>query len=176
MSRGGRARRVGVGRRRAAAPFWEPSHEPVPHPVPQPEPPEIESCTVDALQEDGLLLRGPRGGLELLPFREIEKIAVAGITASPRPYLVLDLVLHQGLGQPRRVERLLSTGLDPRGLLGRPELSGLEAFRQFVKTIADGAAATVSPAGVLAPGAPIPMFASLEAYEGEALAPLCRAP
>ncbi|OYW07232.1 MAG: hypothetical protein B7X11_00180, partial [Acidobacteria bacterium 37-65-4] len=51
-------------------PFWEPPHEPVPRPVPQPEPPEIESCTVDTLQEDGLLLHGPRGGLELLPFRE----------------------------------------------------------------------------------------------------------
>ncbi|OYW00239.1 MAG: hypothetical protein B7Z61_13545 [Acidobacteria bacterium 37-71-11] len=85
-------------------------------------------------------------------------------------------MLQEGLGQPRRVERLLSTGLDPRGLLGRPELSGLEAFRQLVKTIADGAGAMVWPEAVLVPAAPIPMFASLEAYEKEALAPLCRAP
>src|SRR5664280_1883431 len=157
-------------------PFREPPHEPVPQPVPQPEPPEIESCTVDTLQEDGLLLHGPRGGLELLPFREIEKIVVAGIAASPRPFLVLDLLLQPGLGQPRRVERLLSTAIDPRGLLGRPDLSGLEAFRQVVKAIADGGGAMVWPEAVLVPVAPIPMFASLEAYEGEALAPLCRAP
>lgn len=157
-------------------PFREPPHEPVPQPVPQPEPPEIESCTVDTLQEDGLLLHGPRGGLELLPFREIEKIVVAGIAASPRPFLVLDLLLQPGLGQPRRVERLLSTAIDPRGLLGRPDLSGLEAFRQVVKAIADGGGAMVWPEAVLVPAAPIPMFASLEAYEGEALAPLCRAP
>ena len=156
-------------------PSWERPRESVPQPAPVTETPEIESCTVDGLQADGLLLRGPQGGPELLPFREIEKIVVAGIAASPRPFLVLDLLLQPGLGQPRRVERLLSAALDPRGLLGRPELSGLEAFRQFVKTIDDGAAATVSPAGVLAPGAPIPMFASLEAYERDALAPLCRA-
>ena len=157
-------------------PFWEPPQEPEAQPAPPPEAPEIESCTVDGLQESGLLLRGPRGGSELLPFQEIEKIAVAGIAASPRPFLVLDLLLQPGLGQPPRVERLLSTTLDPRGLLGRPDLSGLEAFRQVVKAIADGGTATVWPEAVLAPAAPIPMFASLEAYEREALAPLCLAP
>ncbi len=157
-------------------PFWEPPQEPEARPAPPPEAAEIESCTVDGLQEGGLLLRGPRGGSELLPFQEIVKIAVAGIAASPRPFLVLDLVLQPGLGQPLRVERLLSTTLDPRGLLGRPDLSGLEAFRQVVKAIADGGTATVWPEAVLVPAAPIPMFASLEAYEREALAPLRQAP
>ncbi len=156
-------------------PFWEPQ-EPEARPAVPAEAPEVESCTVDGLQADGLLLRGPQGGSELLPFQEVEKIAVAGIAASPRPYLVLDLLLQQWLGQPRRVERLVSTALDPRGLLGRPDLSGLEAFRQVVKAIADGGRATVWPEAALAPGAPFPMFGSLEAYEREALAPLCRAP
>ena len=157
-------------------PFWEPPQEAEARPAPPPETPEIESCTVDGLQEGGLLLRGPRGGSELLPFQEIEKIAVAGIAASPRPFLVLDLLLQPRLGQPLRVERLLSTTLDPRGLLGRPDLSGLEAFRQVVKAIADGGTATVWPEAMLTPAAPIPMFASLEAYEREALAPLYLAP
>ncbi len=170
VARGGAEAVVGEGTAPAVAlppppPFWEP-----------PQAPEIESCTVDCLQADGLLLRGPAGGAELLPFREIEKIAVAGIASTPRPYLVLDLLLQPGLGQPRRVERLLSTALDPRALLGRPEMSGLEAFRHLVQAIADGAGAPVSPAAVLAPGATVPMFASVEAYERDALTPLCQAP
>ncbi|TAM48792.1 MAG: rhomboid family intramembrane serine protease [Acidobacteria bacterium] len=156
--------------------FWEPPPEPEPPPDAAPEVPEIESCTVDGLQEDGLLLRGPQGASELLPFDDVEAVSVAGISASPRPFLVLDLLLRPGPGRTQRVERLLSTTLDPRGLLGRPDLSGLEAFRQLVGAIAAGGVATVAPAAVLAPGAPFPMFPSLEAYERDALTPLLQAP
>ncbi len=49
--------------------------------------------------------------------------------------------------EARRVERLLSTAVDPRGLLGRPDLSGLEAFRQVVRAIAAGGGAAVCAGG-----------------------------
>ncbi len=131
---------------------------------------EVEICGIKGLESEGLLLRGARGASELLPFDEVEAVSVAGIAASPRPFLVLDLILRRAAGQPRRVQRLLSHSFDPRAVLGRPDLSGLDAFRLLVKTIADGAGAPVWPTGVLEPSGRIPTLAGLEAYERDALA------
>jgi len=96
---------------------------------------------------------------------------VAGIAAKPKPFLVLDLLLARSEGQPRRVERLLSTEFDPRHLVGRLDMSGLDAFREVVKVIADGAGAQVFPSGLLAPSTRIPTFETLDAYERVELGP-----
>ncbi len=133
---------------------------------------EVEECAAEALQADGLLLRGAQGGADLLPFATVEKIAVAGITAAPRPFLVLDLLLPRAPGQPRRVQRLLSTQFDPRRLTAKPNLPPLDAFRHLVRTIATASGAEVWPPTVMVPSERIPTFPSLEAYEREALAPL----
>jgi hypothetical protein len=140
------------------------AHEPAGH--------EVEECALDTVQPEGLMIRGAAGGPELLPFVEIEKVCVAGITGSQRPYLVLDLVLHASHGAPRQVERFLSSQFDPRHLIGRPDLPPLEAFRELVRTIAQGSNAAVTPPTILAPSAKIPTFASLEVYESEVLAAL----
>lgn len=139
------------------------AHEPGGH--------EVEECALEIVQPEGLMLRGVVGGPELLPFDEVEKVCVAGITGGQRPYLVLDLVLRASPGRPRTVERLLSSQFDPRHLIGRPELPPLEAFRELVRTIAEAAHAKLVPDTVLAPSAKIPIFASIEAYEREVLTP-----
>jgi membrane associated rhomboid family serine protease len=131
---------------------------------------EIEVCTLEALESEGLLLRSARGASELLPFAEVEAVSVAGVAASPRPFLVLDLVLRRAPEEPRRVQRLLSHSFDPRAVLGRPDLSGLDAFRLMVRTIAEGAGAPVWPVDVLEPSGRIPTFPSVEVYERDALA------
>ncbi len=163
-----------------AAPFEDvfplPSADEVP-PAPgplaigQPAPLEVEECTIESLQEEGLMLRGAEGSPELLPYDEVEKIAVAGITTGERPYLVLDLVLRRGAGRSRRVERLVSTHLDPRHLLGRTDLAPLAAFRELVRTIAEGARAQMLPATLLVPTEKIPTFTTVDDYEREVLVP-----
>ena len=153
--------------------FWETPPRESPSPAESPAASAIETCNVEALQPDGLLLRGGQGGSELLPYADIEKLVVAGIAAKPRPFLVLDLLLARAEGKPRRVIRLLSTEFDPRRLIGRSDLNGLDAFREVVKTVADGAGAQVFPSGLLAPSTAIPTFQTLDAYEREGLVLRC---
>jgi membrane associated rhomboid family serine protease len=166
----------------------EPPHEVVEEPgsvvftdTPAPEAPaaavsdpvgrEVEACSLEAVQPEGVMLRGLEGGSELLPFVDVERVCVAGIAGSERPYLVLDLVLHASAGKPRKVERMLSSQFDPRHLIGRPDLPPLQAFRELVRTIAEAAHAEVTPATLLVPSAKIPTFGSIEAYEREILTP-----
>jgi membrane associated rhomboid family serine protease len=163
----------GVGRGETGSPVFEGALDRLEAP-PSAEAlgPSVEVCALETVQPDGVMLRDPAGGCELLPFVEVEKIAVAGIAGSERPYLVLDLLLHRLPGERRRVERLVSTQFDPRKILARPDLPPLQAFRELVRTIAEGAHAAVTPATLLVPSAPIPTFASVEDYEREVLAPL----
>jgi membrane associated rhomboid family serine protease len=138
----------------------------------EPAGPVMEECALETVQPEGLMLRGLVGGPELVPYVEVERICVAGVTGSPRPYLILDLVLHASPGHPRTVERLVSSQFDPRHLIGRPDLHPLEAFRELVHIIAQASHAEVSPATLLVPSAKIPTFPSVEAYESEILRPL----
>jgi hypothetical protein len=133
------------------------AHEPAGH--------VVEECALEAVQPEGLMLRGLVGGPELLPFVEVEKLCVAGIAGSQRPYLVLDLVLHLSPGQPRTVERLVSSQFDPRHLIGRLDLPPLEAFRELVRIIAEASHAEVMPPTLFVPSAKVPTFASVEDYE-----------
>jgi hypothetical protein len=133
---------------------------------------EVEVCSLETIQPEGVMLRGLEGGSELLPFVDVERVCVAGIAGSERPYLVLDLVLHASAGKPRKVERMLSSQFDPRHLIGRPDLPPLQAFRELVRTIAEAAHAEVTPATLLVPSAKIPTFGSIEAYEREILTPV----
>jgi len=154
--------------------FWEVAAE---HAAPAAQSsgtPEVEPCAVEALQADGLLLRGFEGGSDLLPFTDVSKIVVAGIEAAPKPFLVLDLVLAATRWAPMRVERLLSTELDPRQLVGRPDLKGMDAFRELVRAIAAGSGAPVLPVPIHEAALPVPVFGTVEAYETEALFPACR--
>jgi membrane associated rhomboid family serine protease len=150
-----------------------PAPETPPAMVSDPVGPEVEVCSLEAVQPEGVMLRGLEGGSELLPFVDVETVCVAGIAGSERPYLVLDLVLHASAGRPRKVERMLSSQFDPRHLIGRPDLPPLQAFRELVHTIAQTAHAEVTPPTVLVPSAKIPTFGSIEAYEQEVLMPVC---
>jgi membrane associated rhomboid family serine protease len=132
----------------------------------------VEECALETVQPEGLMLRGLVGGPELLPFVEVEKVCVAGITGSQHPYLVLDLVLHPSPGQPRTVERLLSSQFDPRHLIGRLDLPPLEAFRELVRIIAETSHAEVTPPTLFVPSAKIPTCASMESYERDILSSL----
>ena len=149
-----------------------PAPETPPTMLSDPVGPEVEVCSLEGLQPEGVMLRGLEGGSELLPFVDVETVCVAGIAGSERPYLVLDLVLRASAGRPRKVERMLSSQFDPRQLIGRPDLPPLQAFRELVRTIAQTAHAEVTPATVLVPAAKIPTFGSIEAYEREILTPV----
>ncbi len=134
---------------------------------------QVEDCTLEMLQEEGLMLRGQEAGAELLPFDEIEKIAIAGISAGEHPYLVVDLILKKGTKEMRQVERLLSNEMDPRRLLGRTDLAPFPAFRELIRTIAVASNAQTLPETVLVPTEKIPTFASVADYVREMLEPAC---
>jgi hypothetical protein len=141
-------------------------------PLAEPAGLEVEACSLETLQPEGLMLRAVVGGCELLPFDEIETVVVGGITGPDRPYLVLDLLLRRSPGEPRTVERLVSSEFDPRHLVGKPDLPALQAFRELVRIIAEAADATITPATLLEPAVELPTFASVEDYEREMLTPL----
>jgi membrane associated rhomboid family serine protease len=141
-------------------------------PLAEPAGLEVEACSLETLQPEGLMLRAVVGGCELLPFDEIETVVVGGIAGAERPYLVLDLLLRRSPGEPRKVERLVSSEFDPRYLVGKPDLPALQAFRELVRIVAEAADATIAPATLLEPSVKLPTFPSVEDYEREMLAPL----
>jgi membrane associated rhomboid family serine protease len=141
-------------------------------PLAEPAGLEVEACSLETLQPEGLMLRAVVGGCELLPFDEIETVVVGGIAGAGRPYLVLDLLLRRSPGEPRKVERLVSSEFDPRHVIGQPDLPALEAFRELVRIIAEAADATITPATLLEPAVKLPTFATVEDYERNMVAPL----
>jgi len=132
----------------------------VPQPDPvewEPEPPVVEAaatrrgvtveeCTIDRLDEGGLVIRGSDGATDLLLYSQVEAVAVAGISATPKPYLLVDLVLSPGPGGSRTVLRLASTRLDPRLLIGMPTLPPMQAFRELVEKLVVASGARLLPA------------------------------
>jgi hypothetical protein len=132
--------------------------------------PVVELCTLERLDAAGLLLRGGDGLPELLPFSSVRVVALGGITGAPRPYLILDLVLKGEAGPPPRVARMLSSQLDPRSLVGRDDLTGVDAFRELVRGIAASAGVAVLPSTAPLSGGPLPTFRSVEEYEERVLA------
>jgi membrane associated rhomboid family serine protease len=162
----------GVAERPTSLVFPEIPGEAPPPSLRDPAGPEVEICSLETVQPEGLMVRATVGGSELLPFVEVEKVVVAGITGAGHPFLVLDLVLHASPGAPRQVERFLSSQFDPRHLIGRPDLPSLQAFRELVRAIVGAAHAQLTPSAVLEPSGRIPTFASIEAYESEVLTAL----
>jgi membrane associated rhomboid family serine protease len=184
------ARPVAVeGRVSAPAPPPAPSMPPLPPagmPAPAPDPVEwepempvvvagaaprgvvVEECTIDRLDEGGLVIRGADGAADLLLYSQVEAVAVAGISAAPKPYLLVDLVLSPGTGSSRTVLRLASTRLDPRLLIGMPTLPPMQAFRELVEKLVVSSGARLLPA----PEAHvrIAMFPDPDAYQRTVLA------
>ena len=128
----------------------------------------VEECTVDRLDEGGLVIRGADGAADLLLYSQVEAVAVAGISAAPKPYLLVDLVLSPGPGGTRTVLRLASTRLDPRQLIGMPTLPPMQAFRELVERLVVASGARLLPA----PEAHtrIAMFSDPDAYQRAVLA------
>ena len=133
---------------------------------------EVESCTPQRLQADGLMLVGNAGGPEILPFAQIGTVAVGAITGAQRPYLVLDLVLRPVPGERRKVVRLLSSGFDPRALAGSPGQTPIEAFRELIRVLVAVTGARVAPDTLLTSGGRFASFATPDEYERALLAPL----
>jgi membrane associated rhomboid family serine protease len=105
----------------------------------------VEECTIDRLDEGGLVIRGADGVADLLLYSQVEAVAVAGISATPKPYLLVDLVLSPGPGGSRTVLRLASTRLDPRLLIGMPTLPPMQAFRELVEKLVVASGARLLP-------------------------------
>lgn len=105
----------------------------------------VEDCTIDRLDEGGLVIRGADGTADLVLYSQFDAVAVAGISATPKPYLLVDLVLSPGPGGARMVLRLSSLHLDPRQLIGMPTLPPMQAFRELVQTLVAGSGARLLP-------------------------------
>lgn len=130
---------------------------------------EVERCTAEGIQEEGIVISGDLGSSELLPFSLISAVTVAGVNQLPRPILIVDLVLGRGGKNPVKVVRLLSRDIDPRTLIKKPNLAPMEAFRQMVVGIASASGSRVVPESAVLPGGTIPTFGSIELYEAEVL-------
>ena len=146
---------------------WEPEM-PVAEVAPTRRGVTVEECTIDRLDEGGLVIRGADGAADLLLYSQFEAVAVAGISATPKPYLLVDLVLSPGPGGSRTVLRLASTRLDPRLLIGMPTLPPMQAFRELVEKLVVASGARLLPA----PEAHvrIVMFPDTDAYQRTVLA------
>ncbi len=129
---------------------------------------KVEPCTIERVDADGLLLRGSGGAAELLPFGQIAAIALAGIAGAGRPYLVIDLIVADPSGDGHTAFRAVSSQMDPRKLIGRPDLAPLDAFRELVRAVAAASYAAVLPAPEALQR--IPMFATPEEFEERVLA------
>lgn len=134
---------------------------------------EVEDAGLISVQEDGLVLHGGGGGTELLPYYVLRGVVVAGISAQPRPYLLVDLLLKPEPGVPAKVVRLQSTELDPRKILSRPDLQPLPAFKELVSQIVHLSSAMLWPPNLLSEGGKFTTFPSVESYEMQVLTPLC---
>ena len=135
------------------------------------EPPvfEIEVVIPEARNEDGLLLRGGDTGTELAAFSSVAALAAAGITGEGKPYLLIDLITAERGGV--RVLRLVSSHFDPRQVVGRPDLSPLNALRQLLAGIVSASGARVVAGREGIEGGRFPMFESVNAYEETVLTP-----
>ncbi|HPC83871.1 MAG TPA: rhomboid family intramembrane serine protease [Thermoanaerobaculaceae bacterium] len=134
---------------------------------------EVEDAGLISVQEDGLVLHGGGGGTELLPFYALRGVVVSGISAQPRPYLLIDLLLKPEPGTPAKVVRVQSTEFDPRRVLGRPDLQPMAAFKEMVSQIVQSSSAIVWPQHFLDEGARPTTFPTVESYELQVLTPLC---
>ncbi len=134
---------------------------------------EVEDAGLISVQEDGLVLHGGGGGTELLPYYVLRGVVVAGISAQPRPYLLIDLLLKPEPGVPAKVVRLQSTELDPRRILNRPDLQPLPAFKELVAQVVRLSSAVLWPQSLLGEGGKFTTFPSIESYEMQVLTPLC---
>ncbi len=128
--------------------------------------PVIDRRKLEELSPDGLVL-GP-DERETLPYVQIAAMTVVTVTPrGARLYLLVDLVLKAVAGQPRRVVRLDGRTLDPRRLIGRPEVAPMDAFGELVGRIATAAGVKIAPQAT--DHAPWPRFESEELYESTVL-------
>ncbi len=110
------------------------------------------------------------GGTRVLPFDQIQAVAVAGITRPEgRPYLLVDLLLDPpwGVVEQLRVVRMPGSAFDPRKVVGGDD--AMTAFRELLAALLDGSEAVPLPDPGAARGNPFRLFPSLAAYEREVL-------
>ncbi len=152
---------------RPGAVDWEPD-APVEEVVATRRAVTIEECTIDRLDEGGLVVRGADGTVDRMLYAQVEAVAVAGISATPKPFLLVDLVLSPGPAGARTILRLASTRLDPRQLIGMPTLPPMQAFRELVEklVVASGARLLPAPEALVQ----IAMFPDPDAYQRSVLA------
>jgi hypothetical protein len=128
----------------------------------------VDRRVLRRLHERGLVVSGEETD-EVVPFEQIAAVAVAAVADGARPYLVTDLVLRPGVDGARRVLRFMSSELDPRGVLERPDLSPLDAFRSLLKLVVLEARAKVLPAASVLHDSEFVTFPSIAEYERQVL-------
>jgi len=110
------------------------------------------------------------GQVRTLRFSTVQAVAVAGITRSSEPpVLLVDLLLDSPWGDRKaiRAVRLLSNTFDPRTLVGGQDQ--LQAFRTFLKHVLDVSEAVPLPDPDSARGTPFQSFTTIGAYQREVL-------
>ena len=130
----------------------------------------VEDALLDRFEPGGLIFTGNTGGIEVLPFTRVRGVAVAGIKAGERPFLVLDLLLHDEGDESGVVVRFRSQDLNPNRAIGNDDISSVAAFRELVRRIASAASAPVLPRHDVVQGKPFATFQTLEEYEEQVLA------
>ncbi len=118
------------------------------------------------LEPEGLVIRS--GGKEhRVGNASVEAVAVAGINAGPRPYLLIDLLLDGPWSEKHelRTVRLDSRTFDPRAVLGGEAGDPTEALRAMIDVLLRSTGAVPLPDPEAARGKPFAMFASEREYE-----------
>ncbi|MCP4902239.1 MAG: rhomboid family intramembrane serine protease [bacterium] len=122
--------------------------------------PLIQNMQPMSLTDDSVSFSG--ANTEMLPFSSISAVAVAAIMQSPKPYLLIDLVLAPTPDQPRCVVRMESLKFDPRRVLERSDLKPMDAFKELVRKIAGSAGVPVVPREAAA--GKLTRYESVDAY------------
>ncbi len=131
----------------------------------------IKGTVPVALEKEGLLVQSSNGQPTRLAYARIQAIAlaaVAGLTSSGKPILIIDLLLNwrSGSSGALQIVRLRSDQFDPRKLCPQTD-SPLQAVFDLVTFLRTKSNATVL-VGLEEPGK-VPTFASLALYTQQVL-------
>ncbi|NOZ79270.1 MAG: rhomboid family intramembrane serine protease [Acidobacteria bacterium] len=107
------------------------------------------------------------GGEHRVGHAQVEAMAVAGIKAKPRPYLLIDLLLDGPWSDKPalRLVRLNSRSFDPRKVLQSEEQDPTEALRLMLDELLRSTGAVPLPDPEAARGRPFAMFDTEHEYE-----------
>jgi tetratricopeptide (TPR) repeat protein/membrane associated rhomboid family serine protease len=135
---------------------------------------KVRNLALEAVLEEGLLVRDSLGASGLLRYSRVEAVACGRITGDPEPWMVMDIITNWRKADPGialRVLRLTSSITPLVEVMNADPNQVVDAHRMLLRAVASRSQSTVLPNAHYADGGNPPGFPSLEEYEAALLRP-----